>query len=382
MKRAQLGLGHSYSRAKCSQDVNRQDKPITQAIALIEQMDKDINTFAMRLKEWFAWHFPELTRIVNDNTIYAKLVLLFDGKRESINDELKEAISEVTMDDEKAQEIIEAAKISMGMDMNETDALQVKKWAERVNSLIAFREAIGDYLKDRMNVVAPNLAALIGEIVGSKLIAKAGSLTNLSKCAASTIQILGAEKALFRALKTKGKTPKYGLIFNSTFIGRAGLKNKGKISRYLANKAAIAARVDSFSEFPTAKFGESLREQVEERLKFVSSGTKPRKNTEAMNEVLDELKKEGLFYGQNMKARNEQGAAVDGADSDDDEEPKKSKKDKKEKKAKKEKKEKSEKAEKKDKKDRKRKRSEDAETLALQEENEKPKKKKKSKKDD
>ena len=86
-------------------------------------MDKDINTFAMRLKEWFAWHFPEMTRIVNDNTIYAKLVNLFDAKRDSINDDLKEAISEITMDDEKAQEIIEAAKISMGMDMSESDAL-------------------------------------------------------------------------------------------------------------------------------------------------------------------------------------------------------------------------------------------------------------------
>ena len=86
-------------------------------------MDKDINTFAMRLKEWFAWHFPEMTKIVNDNTIYAKLVNLFDAKRDSINDDLKEAISEITMDDEKAQEIIEAAKISMGMDMSESDAL-------------------------------------------------------------------------------------------------------------------------------------------------------------------------------------------------------------------------------------------------------------------
>ena len=150
-------------------------------------MDKDINTFAMRLKEWYAWHFPELTKIVNDNTIYAKLVNLFDGKRETVTDDLKDEITAITLDEEKAQDIIEAAKISMGMDMSETDALQVKKWAERVNSLIAFREAIGDYLKDRMNTVAPNLSALIGEIVGSKLIAKAGSLTNLSKCAASTI---------------------------------------------------------------------------------------------------------------------------------------------------------------------------------------------------
>ena len=337
VKRAQLGLGHSFSRSKCAQDVNRQDKPITQTIALIEQMDKDINTFAMRLKEWFAWHFPELHKIVNDNTIYAKLVYLFDGKRDNVTDEAKDDIAAITMDEEKAQEIIDAAKISMGMDMNDNDALQIKKWSERVNELITFREALGDYLRDRMSAVAPNLAALIGEIVGSKLIAKAGSLTNLSKCAASTIQILGAEKALFRALKTKGKTPKYGLIFNSTFIGRAGAKNKGKISRYLANKCAIAARVDQFSEAPTSKFGESLKEQVEERLKFVSSGAKPRKNKEAMAEVIEELKNEGLFYGDKVMVAAEDGeeAKAAGSDSDDEAAKKKAKKEKKDKKDKK-----------------------------------------------
>ena len=148
----------------------------------------------------------------------------------------------------------------MGMDINDTDALQIKKWAERVTELISFRETLSEFLKQRMSAVAPNLQALIGEIVGSKLIAHAGGLTNLSKYPASTIQILGAEKALFRALKTKGKTPKYGLLFNSTFIGRAGAANKGKISRYLANKCAIASRIDCFSDFPTAKIGESLRD--------------------------------------------------------------------------------------------------------------------------
>jgi nucleolar protein 56 len=76
-------------------------------------------------------------------------------------------------------------------------------------------------------------------------------------------QILGAEKALFRALKTRGNTPKYGLIFHSSFIGRAGAKNKGRISRYLANKCSIACRIDNFSESPTSRFGEKLREQVE-----------------------------------------------------------------------------------------------------------------------
>jgi len=92
VRRAQLGLGHAFSRSKCAQDVNRQDKPIMQTIALIEQMDKDINTFCMRLKEWFAWHFPELTKVVNDNAIYAQLVNLFDGKRDNCVEDIKEEI--------------------------------------------------------------------------------------------------------------------------------------------------------------------------------------------------------------------------------------------------------------------------------------------------
>jgi len=100
--KAQLGLAHSFSRSKCAQDVNRQDKPIIQTIALIEQMDKDINTFCMRLKEWFAWHFPEMTKIVNDNHIYAKIVNLLSGKRENITDELKDELTAITMDEEKS----------------------------------------------------------------------------------------------------------------------------------------------------------------------------------------------------------------------------------------------------------------------------------------
>jgi nucleolar protein 56 len=293
------------------------------------------------------------------------LVQLFQANRENAVDQIHDQIQEVTMDEERATQIIEAAKISMGMEMNETDSIQVLKWAERVCELIAFRESLIQYLRDRMNAVAPNLQALIGEIVGSKLIAHAGGLTNLSKYPASTIQILGAEKALFRALKTKGKTPKYGLIFNSTFIGRAGLKNKGKISRYLANKCAIASRVDCFSVDPTAKFGDSLKSQVEERLKFLSSGVKPRKNKDAMNEVISELKQDGLFYGDKVRMQREEHSDVeDAAAQDSDDEVKEKKRDKKSK-------------DKKDKKDKKKKEVPESDES---EEEVKPKKDKKDKK--
>merc|ERR1711998_585520 len=115
---------------------------------------------------------------------------------------------------------------------------------------------------------------------------------SLAKSPASTVQILGAEKALFRALKTKGNTPKYGLIYHSSFIGRASTKNKGRISRYLANKATIASRIDSFSDEPTDKNGKMMRDQVEERLAFYSDGKAPRKNIDVMREVKKQLDEE------------------------------------------------------------------------------------------
>jgi nucleolar protein 56 len=165
----------------------------------------------------------------------------------------------------------------------------VMAFAQRAISLAEYRQSLHNYLVSKMSVVAPNLAALIGEHVGARLISQAGSLTNLAKYPASTIQILGAEKALFRALKTKGNTPKYGLIYHSSFIGRAGMKNKGRISRFLANKCSIASRIDNFSEKPSTTFGDALRNQVEERLEFYASGAPPTKNQEAMKKAMDRV---------------------------------------------------------------------------------------------
>merc|ERR1712212_884696 len=159
----------------------------------------------------------------------------------------------------------------------------------RVIGLTDYRKELSSYLQNKMALVAPNLATLIGDTVGARLISHAGSLTNLAKAPASTVQILGAEKALFRALKTRGNTPKYGLIFHSSFIGRAGAKNKGRISRYLANKCSIASRIDCFTENPTNLFGKKLHEQVEDRLKFYETGEAPIKNADAMQEALDDF---------------------------------------------------------------------------------------------
>jgi nucleolar protein 56 len=335
LRQAQLGLAHAFSRNKCKHDVNRQDKPIIQVIALIEQMDKNINTFAMRLKEWFSWHFPELAKIVTDNTIYAKIVSLVE-QRDNVNESILESLQEITMDEDKAKEIIEASNISMGQEISEDDVAQIKMFCSRVVEMINYRTSLGEYLHNRMNAVAPNLSTLIGDNLAAKLISQAGSLVNLSKFPASTIQILGAEKALFRSLKSGGNTPKYGIIYNSSFISRAGLKNKGKISRYIANKLAIAARFDQFAVIPNTKVGDALKEQVEERLRFLASGEKPKTNRDVMKSVLEELKEEGLYV--NAENSGKDGQAEKQAEEEVEEKPKKEKKDKKDKKSKKDKK--------------------------------------------
>ncbi|CAM2113758.1 nucleolar protein 56 [Caretta caretta] len=285
--KAQLGLGHSYSRAKVKFNVNRVDNMIIQSISLLDQLDKDINTFSMRVREWYGYHFPELIKIVSDNYTYCRLAKCI-GNRKELSEERLEGLEEIVMDSAKAHAILDASRSSMGMDVSPIDLINIESFSSRVISLSEYRRDLQEYLRSKMSQVAPSLSALIGEVVGARLISHAGSLTNLAKYPASTVQILGAEKALFRALKTRGNTPKYGLIFHSTFIGRAATRNKGRISRYLANKCTIASRIDCFSDVPTSVFGDKLREQVEERLAFYETGEPPRKNLDVMKEAMVE----------------------------------------------------------------------------------------------
>jgi nucleolar protein 56 len=249
--RAQLGLAHAYSRSKVMTDIKRYDKHIIHAISLIDQLDKDINTFAMRLKEWYSWHFPELYPIINDNILFAKAVKVIKNKAE-FNEDRLEDLAEVLGSEDISKEIFQASKISMGGDLSVLDSIQISLFTDKVISLGEFRIRLAEYLKLRMDEVAPNLAALIGEIVGARLISQAGGINNLAKYPASTVQILGAEKALFRALKAGGNTPKYGILYHSSFIGRAGLPDKGKISRFLANKCSLASRIDAYFPYVTS----------------------------------------------------------------------------------------------------------------------------------
>ena len=144
----------------------------------------------------------------------------------------------------------------------------------QVVALMEYRRTLYEYLTNRMNAIAPNLTVMVGELVGARLIAHAGSLMNLAKQPASTVQILGAEKALFRALKTKHETPKYGLIYHASLVGQSGAKNKGKISRVLAAKTALAIRVDALGEGTDASVGLEGRNKVEARLRQLEGGVR------------------------------------------------------------------------------------------------------------
>ena len=239
-----LGLSHSLSRHKLKFSPDKVDTMIVQAIALLDDLDKELNTYAMRVKEWYGWHFPEMGRIVNDNLAYARVILSMGMRTSAANADLAEILPEEIETAVKA-----AAEISMGTEITTEDLENIQALAEQVVSFTEYRQQLSGYLSARMAAIAPNLTALVGDLVGARLIAHAGSLMNLAKSPASTIQILGAEKALFRALKTKHDTPKYGLIYHASLIGQATGKNKGKIARMLATKAALGLRVDALADW-------------------------------------------------------------------------------------------------------------------------------------
>ncbi|NXW56292.1 NOP56 protein, partial [Eurystomus gularis] len=284
--KAQLGLGHSYSRAKVKFNVNRVDNMIIQSISLLDQLDKDINTFSMRVREWYGYHFPELIKIVPENYTYCRLAK-FIGNRKELSEESLEGLEEIVMDSAKAQAILEASRSSMGMDISPLDLINIESFSSRVISLSEYRKGLQEYLRSKMSQVAPSLSALIGEVVGARLISHAGSLTNLAKYPASTVQILGAEKALFR---TRGNGLKLHegrlrLELRKTFLVGRAVKGCARLGRAVVESPSL----EGFpSQVPTSVFGDKLREQVEERLAFYETGEPPRKNLEVMKEAVVE----------------------------------------------------------------------------------------------
>nr|XP_032813120.1 nucleolar protein 58 [Petromyzon marinus] len=262
MSAMSLGLAHSLSRYKLKFSPDKVDTMIVQAISLLDDLDKELNNYIMRCREWYGWHFPELGKVITDNLAYCKTIKKMGFRTNAATTDLSDIVPEEVEADVKA-----AAEISMGTEVSDEDITNITFLSEQVIEITEYRAQLYDYLKNRMMAIAPNLTIMVGELVGARLVAHAGSLLNLAKHPASTVQILGAEKALFRALKTQHDTPKYGLIYHASLVGQTTPKNKGKISRMLAAKSALAIRYDALGEDTTSEMGLENRTKLEARLR-------------------------------------------------------------------------------------------------------------------
>ena len=280
--------------------------------------------------------------IVNDNAQYSKVVLACGFRNKYKDTDLSQILEDETVE----AAVKDAAEVSMGTEISDQDIINIQALAEQVLSLTEYRIQLFEYLKNRMNAIAPNLTILVGELVGARLISHAGSLMNLAKQPASTVQILGAEKALFRALKTKHDTPKYGLIYHASLIGQASPKNKGKISRVLAAKAALATRVDALSDETSdmvdTTIGYEGRSKVEARLRQLEGGSGALDTQSANKNGKLTSKKTGTYNPEAARAASKTTSyndatdiVMDTSDQDNDKIKKKEKKEKKEKKKKK-----------------------------------------------
>jgi nucleolar protein 56 len=222
------------------------DLHISQSINALDEIDKILNTVGTRMREWYGLHFPELDNLLQNITTYANIVSKV-GKREEITVEFLQTLE---IPNNKIEIIQMTANRSKGGKITEENLLILQSLANEVISLAQIRKTLEDHIDITMEIIAPNLKELLTATVGARLIAKAGSLKRLASLSSSTIQILGAEKALFRTLKTGANPPKHGLLFQHPVIHSAPKWQRGKLARAISSKAAIAARVDLYSRNP------------------------------------------------------------------------------------------------------------------------------------
>lgn len=246
-----------------------EDMFLIQAINSIEELDETTGKMVERLREWYSIHFPELDRIKNQER-YVEMVTDL-GDMDSI-------IDSGVLDSDKDSRV--RTDRSVGAPISETDLLMVREFAGSVKSLQKTKKSLTDYVDRRMGEIAPNLKDLAGPSLGAKLIAHVGSIERLSKMPSGTVQVLGAEKALFRHLKTGENPPKHGLIFQHPEVRGAKWWIRGKIARTLALKISLAVRKDVYSGDYDPTIVESFEKRVEEIKKanpFPKRSTKSKK---------------------------------------------------------------------------------------------------------
>jgi nucleolar protein 56 len=249
------------AKMKVKKTAERRDLLAAQAVQTIDDLDKSLNLFMSRIREWFGLHYPELDRLLDKHETYARLIVNL-GTRENFT---TENLENEGLPKAKSQAIAKVAAASMGADLGDDDLAQIQAMCNNVLELYAMRQSLENYVDTVMDEVAPNTKAIGGSLLGARLIALAGGLLNLAKLPASTMQVLGAEKALFRSLKTKARPPKHGIIFQHPLIHDAKRWQRGKIARALAGKLTIAARVDAFNgEYAGDELKADLDKRVEE----------------------------------------------------------------------------------------------------------------------
>ncbi len=245
---------------------SRPDLQLVQAIQALDETDKYLNIVSTRASEWYGLHFPELTQMMQDNVSLCRMISEV-GRRDGFTEE---NLAGRGLSDKKVEAIIDAAGRSKGGDISEADLNRVKALSALAVTLGGEREKLNSYVEEAMKRIAPNVSEVAGFTIGARLMAKAGGLDRLATLPASTIQILGAEKALFRALRTGARPPKHGILFQHQEVHMAPKWQRGKIARTLANRIAISARVDCYrgTEDPSLKAGLDKRiERIKEKYK-------------------------------------------------------------------------------------------------------------------
>jgi rRNA biogenesis protein Nop56/Nop58 len=251
-----------YARRKLRREAQKRDLLAVQAIRAIDDIDRTINLYVARLREWYSVHFPELDELVRDHEEYARLVYELKDR----SNFTKENLVKLGLPEDRAEKIATASTNSIGAELSDFDLEYIAILAEIILNLYKLRSTLDGYIDTVMKEVAPNICALVGPKLGARLLSLAGGLEKLAKLPASTIQVLGAEKALFRALRTGGKPPKHGVIFQHPAIHKSPRWQRGKIARALAAKLAIAAKVDLF----TGRYiGDKLIQEFEQRVEEV-----------------------------------------------------------------------------------------------------------------
>lgn len=246
------------ARRDVGRALSERETIIIKAIQTLDGLDRALNLLSGKLREWYGVHFPELDRIIGDHETYSALIGAVGDRTR-----MEEIRGAINLDERLRSEILKASSTSVGAPLSAEDLEPVRRLALNLKSLYEYRAELERYISETAMEVAPNLSEVAGPLLAARLIEKAGGLRRLSMMPSGTIQLLGAEKALFRALKTRSKPPKHGLIFQHPMVHSSPRRVRGRSARILASHLAIAARADAL----TGKYiGGELKIKLEDRL--------------------------------------------------------------------------------------------------------------------